>query len=685
MRNSRIVAAVLLAGLTAFPGGSAQAAGAITITPECRVLAAGRNDNGQLGDGTIVDRTSPVSFLLPTTESARDIAIASGASAPGVSVLTYSGKVYSAGLNNHGQLGDGTTVDRSTPVVFALPAGELAARVFPGGNTTYVLTVSGRVFGAGRNQKGQLGDGTTVSRPVPVAMNLPAGEVAVSVVPGLESAYIVSASGVLYAVGGNYFGQFGQGHQADSVTPVVFPLPPGSVVVDAVEGSDALFVLTSDGAVFGAGTNAFGQLGDGTTTNSPVPVRFGLPAGEIAAQIYPSSGTTFVRTVSGRVYGAGYNARGQLGDGTTATQATPVRFTLPAGQLVSSIHPGPDRLYALTRSGQVFGAGANETGQLGIGSVTDAPTPTRMLLPASETVVEADPTVDAAFVRTASGRVYSMGANGFGYLGDGTYSTRTSPVRWGLPATETAIEVSPALGYVFVTTASGTAYGAGWNLAGNLGDGTDVNQPSPVRRLAGLGTRVVSTRSILSKHSFSYGLTCRRTGTLAVTTTSTAGPVPDHWEVSVGSSNCQVPSATGSVPGAGGAIDFQTMPVFMPDGVTKCLYAVTVGAADGWTTGCLEPSYTLVDAGVTAAGVCNTAIVPPPTTAPPGPATTLLAGVLPSNPSIPAAVLLPETGSGPVGGASLVGLGFLGVGMLVVLGTRRRPAVVPAVVRVRQR
>ena len=137
--------------------------------------------------------------------------------------LTGVGTPYCWGANAWGQVGDGTTTDRWTPVPVALlPSGVTA--VAPGGYHTCALTVAGAVVCWGRNYTGQLGDGTTTDRETPV------------LVSGLDT------GGVALASTGSYHG----------------------------------CALTSDGAVQCWGYNGYGQLGDGTTTTRLAPVWVGV-------------------------------------------------------------------------------------------------------------------------------------------------------------------------------------------------------------------------------------------------------------------------------------------------------------------------------------------------------------------------------------------------------------------------
>lgn len=150
---------------------------ATVLTDTGQVWSAGLNNKGQLGNGSIaLHQPYPVQFILPSGVTAVDIYNTSvlPTSAGGISdtfVIGSDGKVYGAGSNGTGQLGDGTTTDQSTPVAMLGIDGVSvkAQQVQSGYGTTVVLTTGKKIYTVGNNANGQLGDGTTTNNSTPHA------------------------------------------------------------------------------------------------------------------------------------------------------------------------------------------------------------------------------------------------------------------------------------------------------------------------------------------------------------------------------------------------------------------------------------------------------------------------------------------------------------------------------------
>lgn len=411
-------------------------------------------------------------------------------------VLASNHQVYGAGQNHKGQLGNGTSTTNATslPVRFNIPSGQTAQDVSSLYFTTCVLTNLKRVYCAGENKYGQLGDGTTTDRSTPVQFPLPTGVQALKVEVNYANVYVVGSDGNIYGAGRNTAGELGAGSNTNSSTPVVAqrPVAPDARLVKQVtcEHAENTFALTSDGHVYGAGNNASGQLGDGTTDNRSTPVRFQLPVGLWAQEVECGSyGSAYVLASDNQVYASGANANGQLGDGTNTTRTTPVRVQLPAGLTARKIDSSRGGYVTILASdNQVYGAGQNAFGQLGDGTLLNRNTPVRFNIPGSRTAIDIASNGRMTFAITDDGQVYGAGENSVnhGLLGiNSIASTVSTPTRMllpaGLSAKKLSITTSIAGGTNYVLASDKQVYAMGDNFRGSIGDGTTVTRRVPTR------------------------------------------------------------------------------------------------------------------------------------------------------------------------------------------------------------
>jgi alpha-tubulin suppressor-like RCC1 family protein len=274
----------------------------------------GKNIHGQLGDGTRIDSSVALGVL----------GLGSGVTSVtgGLNhtcALTSAGGVKCWGRNDKGQLGNGTTTDSDTPAnVTGLASGVTA--IAAGAEHTCAITAAGPARCWGANSSGQLGNGSNIDTRVPVGVSgLATGVQAIAAADSHSCA--VLASGAVKCWGKNDKGQLGDGTNTDSVTPVSVT---GLTGVRAIAtGEFHTCVSTVAGAALCWGQNLRGQLGDGTTIDRNVPVQVsGLATGVADIAGGAEHSCALLLTGAGRCWGE--NLRGQLGDGTIADSTVPV-------------------------------------------------------------------------------------------------------------------------------------------------------------------------------------------------------------------------------------------------------------------------------------------------------------------------------------------------------------------------
>ncbi|WP_080635110.1 RCC1 domain-containing protein [Salinispora pacifica] len=307
------------------------------------VLAWGDNKDGELGDGTTTDSSTPVAVDLPADTTVTAIAAGNDHSL----AVTSSGTALAWGDNRFGQLGDESTTDSITPVKVSLPVGTTVTAIAAGDDHSYALTSSGTALAWGDNDRGELGDGTTTRSSTPVPVSLPAGTTVTAIAGGIGHGLAVTSTGTVLAWGLNSDGQLGDGTTTDSSTPVAVDLPADTTVTAIAAGNDHSLAVTSAGTVLAWGSNSDGRLGDGTTTDSNTPVEVSLPAGTTVTAIAAGASHSLAVTSAGTVLAWGSNSDGRLGDGTTTDSNTPVEVSLPAGTTVTAIAAGAAHSMAL--------------------------------------------------------------------------------------------------------------------------------------------------------------------------------------------------------------------------------------------------------------------------------------------------------------------------------------------------
>jgi len=468
----------LTSGVSAVAAGGEDELGGSRIGFSCARLGStsvkcwGRNSDGQLGDGTTVQQSTPVTTLALGTGIA---VLAAGASH--ACVLNVSGQISCWGSNSHGQLGNGTPTNALVPVSpvgFATPISSISVR----GRYSCARTLAGGLRCWGANPSGQIGDGTTTRRSVPtdvlnLASGVTAAEAGGGAFQGQGTSCAVIAGGALRCWGENGYTQVGDGTTTTRTAPTAVPAL-SSGVASAQAGPRHACARTTAGAVLCWGDDSAGQLGNNCQgCENPVPTTvIGLASGVSALSV----GSDFSCAIaSGAAKCWGSNFLGELGNGNTFSSFAPTTVlglasgvaAIAAGGLYSTSGER-NHACALTTDGTMRCWGANADGQLGDGTRTRRSSPAPVSGLAGPVAAIGVGGAHTCAVLT-SGSVQCFGRNLYGQLGDGTSLGRTTPVT--VPNLSGVVSVSLGADHTCALRGNGSMVCWGGNRDGQIGTG----------------------------------------------------------------------------------------------------------------------------------------------------------------------------------------------------------------------
>lgn len=268
-------------------------------------------------------------------------------------------------------------------------------------------------------------------------------------------------NGDLYVWGNNEYGQLGNGTTTDSSTPKKIMSKVKSISLGCCHSG----AITENGDLYMWGCNNYGELGDGTTTNRYTPTKIMSNVKSVSLGYHRSGAIT----ENGDLYMWGNNDRGVLGDGTETNRYIPTKIK----SNVKSVSLSSSNSAAIDENSDLYMWGRNFEGQIGDGTTTNKYTPTKIM----SNVKSVGLGYDCSGAIAENGDLYMWGTNHYGQLGDGTRNNKYTPTKIMSDVKSVSFDDF----HSGAITDNGDLYMWGWNKFGQLGESTITNRYTPTK------------------------------------------------------------------------------------------------------------------------------------------------------------------------------------------------------------
>ncbi|MDZ4757318.1 MAG: T9SS type A sorting domain-containing protein [Bacteroidota bacterium] len=422
----------------------------------------GNNDSSQLGDGTNINRKTAIQ--IGTDDKWVSISVG----------LTHTlglkadGTLWAWGYNAYGELGDGTKQTfRRTPIQIGNDSSWIS--ITTGQHFSLGLKADGRLWTWGINNYGQLGDGTDTNRLSPTLIVADSNWVAISA--GSFFSHAIKADGTLWGWGNNVYGSVGDGTDTTRKKPVQIGNDNSWVTLSS--GGGQTLAIKADGTLWSWGINTYGEVGNGNTNHIYSPVQIGSDNNWV--YIYAGFYHSLALKSCGTLWAWGNNSWGAVGDSTSTDRHSPVQIGSDSNWV--SVAGGNFHSFGLKANGIIWSWGYNNYGQLydSTDTVRIIPTLTKSYILSEWISISAGGTFTLGL--KSDGTLWAWGCNNGGTLGDSTSINRDRPVQIGKANNWTSISASTICGFALKSNGSLWAWGRG----AALGDSNINNISYPIQ------------------------------------------------------------------------------------------------------------------------------------------------------------------------------------------------------------